>query len=408
MPGEKEKKTKGFSFLKLALFLLIVILVAGVALYSFMGINPADMLVDGFAGLYNRVLTVGAEELTETVKQIITYDSSERLSCTVVSNDLAVATISSVKIYDSEGREKGYIPVNLKKPYVQAYKKDILVADLEGRYFGLINEGKLLWEKSTDEDIVNANLSENWILLITKSKQSGYKRTVRAYSRDGQEVSMRIVSDYYPYAVFHYPEFNETSFVIAGMEASGLEANSLFEFLDPSMNQKASIRGNKEVFAEGIPLKKNSLLLYGEHSLISVDPTYKTLWEKEITDATITCANAIQQQYPVVAELNSDVLAREKKYETTVRILESNGSEKASLVLDAMVTGIASTGRTAALKAGSEVFFINAAGEVMDHYTANADIAEVYLAGEDLAYIVSAGTINRIKVKVTNKFLGIF
>ena len=408
MPGENEKKVKGFSFLKLTLFLFIVVLIAGVALYSFMGINPADMLVDGLSGLYDRVLTTGKEELSETVKQIVTQDSNERMVCTTVADDLVVATIGSVKIYDSEGREKGYIPVNLKKPYIQSYKKDILVVDLEGRYYSLISDGKLLWEKSTDEDIVNASLSDGWILLITKSQQSGYKRTVRAYSRDGQEVSLRIVSDYYPFAVFHYPEFRKTSFIVAGLDASGLESTGLFEFLDPAMNQEASIRGKKEVFAEGIPIKNNQLLLYGETSLTLIDQGYKTLWEKKLEEVTITCADAIEQKYPVVAELNGELLARERRYETTVRILESDGTEKASLVLDDRVTGISTAGKTAALKAGSEVFFINATGEVMDRYTALSDVSAVYMASENLAYVVSAGTVTRVDVKVTNKFLGIF
>ena len=144
---DSDKVKKGFSFSKLALFLLIVLLIAGVSLYAFMGINPADFLSDGVSGIYNRVFTVGTAELSETEKTIAQYDTNSRLSCTTISDDLVVADISSVKIYDSEGIEKAYIPVTLQKPYIQAYKKDILVADLEGRYFGLMNDGRLLWER---------------------------------------------------------------------------------------------------------------------------------------------------------------------------------------------------------------------------------------------------------------------
>lgn len=408
MDAEKEKKPRGFSFLKLILFLLILVVISGVALYSFLGINPASVLAEGVTGLYNRVFTTGAAKLTEKVKVLNAFDIGEEFSCDVVSDDLVMVSGSSVRQLDSEGREKAFIPVTLKKPHVQVYKNDVLVSDLGGRYFALINGGKLLWEKTINEDIVNASISDGWVLLITKSSQAGYKRSIRAYSRDGQEISLRNVSNYYPYSAAHYPEFNKACFIINGIEASGLESNGLVEFLDPSMNQKASIRGEKEIFASGIPLKDKQLLLYGERSLFAVDNGYKTVWEKKLDHATITGATALQNMYPVYAELNTDILSREKRYETTVRILNSNGTEKAKLVLDDKIAKLSSEGRTIALLVGSEVFFINDRVEVMDKFTSKSQVEGVYLAREDLAYIVSSGTISRVKITVTNKFLGIF
>ena len=44
----------------------------------------------------------------------------------------------------------------------------------------------------------------------------------------------------------------------------------------------------------------------------------------------------------------------------------------------------------------------------MDRYTAKSDVKGVYLASDDIAYVVTADTISRVKVKVTQKFLGIF
>lgn len=405
---EIKKAPKGFSLLKLALFLFIVVLISGVALYSFMGINPADVLVEGVSGLYNRIFTVGTAELSETVKTLATYDASERPFCTTVSDDLVVATTSSVKIYDSEGREKAYIPVNLQKPYIEDCKKEILIADLEGRYFSLMVDDRLLWEKTIDEDIVNASISEDWILLITKSKQSGYKRTIRAYSKDGQEVSFRNVSNYYPFAAFYYPQFNKTSFIVNGIDTSGLETNGFFEFLDPSMNQKASIRGENEVFAGGIPLNEGRLFLYGEKSLILIDEGFNAIWEKKLTEFTVTAANVIKEKYPIVAELNKEILSNESRHETTIRVLNGDSSERAKLTIDEEVTGISTSGSTAAIRAGSEVFFINLNGEIMDRYTAKSDVSAVYLAREDLAYVISEDTVSRVNVKISHKFLGIF
>ncbi|NLE25687.1 MAG: hypothetical protein GX625_10175 [Clostridiaceae bacterium] len=411
METDNIKSTKGFSLLKLALFLLIVIMVSGVVMYSFLDINPLDVLTDGVTGLYNRIFTVSTDEidaLKEMVKTVATFDESENVHCSTVSNNLVVASISSVRIIDPDGIEKAYIPVTLNKPFVQSYADDALVADLEGHYFALIINNRIAWEKNIDELIVNASISDSWILLITESEQSGYKRTIRAYSKDGQEVSYRSVSNYYPFAVMNFPGYNKATFAVSSIEVSSLEANGLFEFLDPSMSQKASIKGENEIFGGCFPLIEERLLVYGEKSIISIDNGFHTVWEKNFEGFSLTAANVIQDRFPIAALLNNEAYSRERHHLTTIKIYNNNGSEKTFFDIDAKVTGIASKKKTAAIIAESEVLFINADGQVMDRYTAKSNVKGVYLAKDDLAYVVSSDTVSRVKIKVTQKFLGIF
>lgn len=411
MGTENINSTKGFSFLKLALFLLIVIIVAGVTLYSFLDINPLDILSDGVTSMYNRIFAVSTSEidvLKEKVKTVLTFEESENVYCTTISDNLVAASISSVKIVDPDGMEKAYIPVSFKKPFAQSYANDILVADLAGHYFALIINNRIAWEKNIDEIIVNASISDTWILLITESEQSGYKRTIRAYSRDGQEISFRTVSNYYPFTVMNFPGFSKTSFAVSSVEVSGLESNGLFEFLDPSMNQKASIKGKNEIFGGCFPLEEERLFVYGEKSITAVDNGLRTVWENNFEGFSITAANVIKEKYPIVALLNSEVFKRERHYLTTIKIYNNYGAEKTHFDINAKVTGISSRKKTAAVIAESEVLFINADGQIMDRYTAKSNVKGVYLARDDMAYIVTADTVNRVKVKVTQKFLGIF
>ncbi|HHU90337.1 MAG TPA: hypothetical protein GXZ22_04680 [Clostridiaceae bacterium] len=411
MESDNTKNTKGFSLLKLALFLLILIIVSGVVLYAFLDINPFVVLSDGVTGLYNRVFTVSTSEidtLKETVKTVLTFDENENVHCSAVSNNLAVATVSYVKIIDPDGMEKAYIPVTLKEPFVISYADETLVADLAGQYFALINNNRIAWEKNIDELIVNASISDTWILLITESKQSGYKRTIRAYSRDGQEVSFRNVSNYYPFSVVNYPGYNKAFFAVSSLEASGLEANGIFEILDPAMNQKASIKGENEIIGGCFPLMEERLLIYGEKSIMTIDNAFNTVWEKNYEGYTVTAANAIQNKFPIAALLDNEAFSRDRRYQTTIQIYNNNGTEKTKFDIDAKVTGIATKKKTAAVIAESEVLFINEDGEIMDRYTAKSYISGVYLAKDDLAYVVSSDAISRVKIKVKQKFLGIF
>lgn len=408
MHSEKDKRPKGFSLIKLALFLLIILVISGVAVYSFLDINPFDVLSEGVEGIYDRIFTASTQQLKETVKDILDIDPNEKISCTAVSGDLAIAGISAVRIVDQEGMEKAYIPVSLKKPYVQSYEDTVVVADIEGRYFALLMNGKIAWEKNIDEDIVNAGISDTWVLLITKSKQSGYKRTIRAYSKDGQEISFRNVSNYYPFMAANYPGYSKACFVVNSIETSGLEANGLFEFLDLSMNQKASIKGSKEIFGNGFPMEKESLFVYSERSIMAVDSMYKTVWQHKMEGLAVTAANVISKKFPVVALLDTNVLSRERRNETIIRIYNNNGTEKHSFVLTGKVTGISVKDKTAAIIAGPEVFFINQDGNIMDQYTARSDVLGVYLAKDDTAYIVTYDLITRVKIKTDHKFLGLF
>ncbi|NMA65301.1 MAG: hypothetical protein GX957_03555, partial [Clostridiaceae bacterium] len=215
--NDKRKKNKGLGLKRLALFLLIIILTSSVALYAFLEINPVRIFSEGITGLYNTVISKGKDELTQKTRTITTYNTNKPVHMAAASSNIAVADSDSVRIYDAEGVEKAYIPVSLNRPFIQSYKKNILISDIKGRYLAVINDGKILWQRHLEEDIVFTNISDNWILIITKSKESGYKRTVRAWTIDGQEVAYRNISNYYPVAAWHYPEFEKSTFLINGV-----------------------------------------------------------------------------------------------------------------------------------------------------------------------------------------------
>lgn len=404
---DKRKKSRGVGLKRLALFLLIMILTASVAIYAFFDINPAEVFSEGINDIYNRIISKSKKELTQKIKFIASYNTDTPVHMTAVSGNLAVVDKSSVRIYDAEGVEKSYIPVALNKPFIQSYKKNLLVADTDGRYLAVINDGKILWQKNLDEDIVFADISDSWILIITKSREAGYKRTIRAWTIDGQEVAYRNISNYYPVSAWHYPEFDKSTFVISGIDVSGLEVSGFFDLLDLTMNQKASIRGENEVVAKGVPVNGN-LMLYGEKSLVVIDNLLRTVYEKRFEEPAIMAANVINNKYPVVAYIDTGVLNRENRYITNIEILSPDASAKHSFTVNGQVTSIASSGRTAALITGHEILFIDQNGQIIDSYTAQSEIKSISFAGEDTCYVMAGGVIERIKIKAASKILDIF
>lgn len=407
MPEEKEAAPRKLHLIRFLIFFAIIISVAFVALYSFFHINPLDAIKSGFDGIYQKMIqTVG--ESTQKVTEVFSNDAGEQLSYGTLSSGIAVCSVSMVRFIDSDGTERWFVPVMLKKPLIRTDNQDVLVADLEGRYFGLIRDGKVLWDKTLDVDIINASFSKDWVLLITKSDQTGYKRTIHAYSRDGQEIAFRNMSDYYPIAAYHFPQFDAADFVVCGVETQGLETASLFEFLDLSMNQKGSIRADNAIYTGALPFSEERLLLFGEKSLTCVDKKLGTLWDINLGDNYLTAAGTTPHDTTVAAVLNGEIMNREKRQRTALQMINNQGKVTSSSDIDAAVTGIKTAGRTIACVAGFEVYFMNDKGEIMDMYTSKSTVDDVYMADEGLAYVVSGGKVVSIKVEVKNKFLGVF
>lgn len=408
MPETKEEAApRRFRLSRFLIFLAIVLSVVFVALYSFFNINPLDAIKSGLDGIYQSMIqTVG--ESNQKVTEVFSNDAGEQLSYGALSNGIAVGSVSAVRFIDSDGTERWYVPVTLKKPLIRTVDQDILVADLGGRYFGIIRDGKILWDKTIDMDIVNANFSKDWVLLITKSDQTGYKRTIHAYSRDGQEIAFRNISDYYPISAYHFPQFDAADFIVCGVETQSLETASLFEFLDLSMNQKGSFRGANEIYTGALPFSEGKLLLSGEKSLICVDKALGTLWNIDLGSDFLTASGITPGGTTVAALLNGEILGREKRQQTALKMINSQGAVTSSTDIDAAVTGVETAGRTIACVAGSEVYFMNDKGEIMDMYTSRSPVDEVCLANEGLAYVIGGGIVVSVKVKVKDKFLGIF
>jgi len=407
MQDGNEAAPRRFGLGKLFLFIIIVLIILGVALYSFFHINPLELIESGLDGIFQRTLQA-VDESKQKTTEVLTLDPLKPGSYDVDGNSLVAASISDVRLIASDGQEKWYVPVSLNKPFVKCHQGSILVADLKGRYFSLIQNGRILWEKNLDEDIVNACFSQDFILIITESSETGYKRTIHVYSRDGQEVAYRSIADYYPFSVQYLPQYDKSQFITCGVETQGLEMTSVFEFLDLTMNQKGSVRGQDEIYAGALALSKGKVVLYGEKSIIGMDDKLSTMWRTNLNGEILTSINVLPDKWVIAALLDEETYNRERRYHSRVQILDINGKAIAGLTVDALVTDIEAKGNTVAFVAGSEVYFMNEKQEILDLYTAREKVSNVLLASDSLAYIVTSDKVVSVRVEVSEKFLGIF
>lgn len=410
MQETKEEVQYRFHLRRFLAFIVLVLAVIVVALYSFFSIDPLDVFRTGLDGTYKQMV----EAMEASNRKIIEIPFDGALTSSGLDNlsgNIVVGSVSTVKCFDNEGNQIWYIPVSLKKPLIRVQGNDVMVADLGGRYLAVVREGKILWDKTLDVDIVNAGIFENWILVITESDQVGYKRIIRAFSREGQEIVLRNISEYYPFAIYHYPRFDHTAFIVCGVDTQSLEATTLFEFLDLSMNQRGSIRdsqGREDFFLGALPLSDARLLLYGEKDLMCIGKDLGLVWQVDLGSDYLSSCGITRNDTIVAAVLDGEVFSREKRKQTALKAIDGNGTVREWFVIDAEVTQIKTSGRTIACAAGSEVYFLNDNGDIVDVYTSLAKVEGIYLASENLAYVVSGGKLVSVRVNIPKKFLGIF
>jgi hypothetical protein len=124
--------------------------------------------------------------------------------------------------------------------------------------------------------------------------------------------------------VQYLPQYDKSQFITCGVETQGLEMTSVFEFLDLTMNQKGSVRGQDEIYAGALALSKGKVVLYGEKSIIGMDDKLSTLWRTNLNGEILTSINVLPDKWVIAALLDEETYSRERRYHSRVQILDIN------------------------------------------------------------------------------------
>lgn len=404
---QQEKPRSWLRWLKIPAFLLLAAVVGLALLLAMTGTPVTSLLNADWRSLIDRT-AAGFQEEAPASAEIRTFDENAALAIETVGDNIVCATVSEIFSLDSEGTQLWKLPVSIRQPWLDAEGQDVLIADIGGRYLGLVRAGQVVWERTLDEDIVNASLSRDYVLLITNSAKDGYNMNVHALSVAGTEVSFRVVSEYYPYLAVTDSDFGQNLFVLSGFAADGLKTTAVVEFMTPKWEQKASVRGEDELFSGAFALDDAHLALVGEKRLICYDSQLKAAWTHQPEGCTLAGAVGLDSHRVLCADFEETLYENQRVERTTFAVLDSDGEERGSVTSDGRVRRLATNGSIIAAATDSQLIFLDDGPQILKTQSMHGTVTDLKMTDNGLVYAVCGDVLSVFRPVRAHRFLGIF
>lgn len=396
---DEQPIKKGMNpFFRFLLFLLMLVAILGLLLLALTGLAPQDLVKGDVPSIVRQVQSAfGEKEPQEQITSVLgEQDPSPYMA--IQGDNVVLATAGEIRALSANGTQRWSVAVHLAEPIVSVHGQDVLYADLDGKNFGLVRDGSVFFEKQSNNRIVGAALSRDFILLLTKGLEAGYTAIMEGYSRDGATVFTSYFTDYTPFSVFHKPESGQDNFFISGLSVDGLKSGAVVEYMSPNTERLGGITAEDDLYAVLLQSKDGKTALVGEHGLKFVDKDLAAAGEYSASGNRITAAALLDETFPVVA------LRDEKRYQSTrqekswLRILHMDGSVKWETVVDGSVNRLLSGNGFIGIVQEDQVLFIDALGNELFSFFAKGKIDDVVVSPGGLAYILSDRKITAVRV----------
>lgn len=406
---EEESKSRGMNpFIRFLLLLILLAVICGLLLFALTGADVRTIGKSGWAAFWQQAVQSFTEELPR--KQIVSTLSLEEPEPVMAVQGEAVllGTNGELRCLNADGTERWTRPVQLESPFVTAYGRDVLYADLAGKKYGIVRDGNFFFEKETENRIYNAALSRDYILLLEKGSNAGYKAILEGLSREGASVFTSYLTDYTPFSVHQAPETGQDSLILSGLSAAQLQAGAAVEFISPDMTRRGGISAENDLFTIVLQMMNGSTALVGEKGLKLVDRDLAAVGEYVPAGDTITAATLLDGQYPVVAVFDNKRYETTRQEKTFVRILNADGSLKREIVQEGRVNRLVSGPECIGLVLENRVIFMDAVGTELLTFDARSSIRKVSVTTKGMAYIMADGQVIALRLHTRQKFLGVF
>ena len=217
----------------------------------------------------------------DSVKNI--YTNSSVIQTMILAKNIVTLSSGELKVYDFEGNAKNTIKMKIGNPIYDVEDKYLGIADKNVTKIYLIEDDKLVWEKTLDVTVEKIEVNKNGYMAVV-TKDSVYKSVVLVYSNKGELLLKSYVSNGYVIDTEISPD--NKYLVIGEVDYSKTYIESTVKVID---NQKAikSEEGSvvntfvKDKLLVNLKIKENSSII-GQYSDSVVNIGYNKNENKEI------------------------------------------------------------------------------------------------------------------------------
>lgn len=378
---------------KVLIFLILFVVISLTAYTAYLrSTNTGEIDIrESVSSMLSGLLTGQGDTYNAGTKlSSIDYVAKERPSFAVYNNMIIKCNVNGISAMNRNGNEQWSVSAIINKPVAKTGGQNVIVADIGGRQVFVVDDKGLKWEKSMEGDIINADINREGYVTVVH-KREGYKGVVKVFTPGGKEIFERAIADSYVFYGNVMPS-GETV-IIQGIDASGIEAASHFEFTDLRGNPFAAIiPSEKRVYPFVFAFENDSFVLLDDTTIVYFDKNRNKMWENEYQK--IYGAGIMNGEYIIAA-----VKDRQTEGVCDVVVMNKSGTVTSRYPLDEKVYGIDTYDDIAAVNTGREVYFINSRGNLFLTYSSISDITEVLFFNRNEAALVTNSNIEIIKIR---------
>jgi hypothetical protein len=245
---------------KIVAFLLLFLVMVGIAAAMYLKSQGLEIKNISVMEFLSDIASTNDNKVIKGNDYVVNYDAKEHPTFGIYKDLVIKCTRDYLTALNKKGEEQWKIPVLLNKPLIKTAGQDLLVADIGGRDVYVIKGRNIKWEIKTDDNIINADISESGHVTVVQ-EQKGYKAKVITYDSNGMDIFTRNIVESFVVSAMVSPSGKQV--LINGLDVSGVNATTTFEFTD--------ILGNP--FAAKVPMQNEifpSVWYFSDNSVASV------------------------------------------------------------------------------------------------------------------------------------------
>jgi len=350
---------------------ILVIIAAGITAYITINHKGSNYVYQGNS-IYN-----------------VDYQPQNQYAC--LKNDFIITTTTQTTAINNKGKVLWQIPTVCSKPKLQISGNYILVSDISGQNIYIIKNGNIVFEKTLDNPIFNAQINENGFLAVSTSAD-GFSSKVTVYNNLGTEIYSYSISDNVAIDCLVSPDNHNLAVSLYGTENS--QVVSSIAFIDMSKQAIVEKPSYTNIVISNLFYNSDGhLFAVGDTAALYFDKNGKYLWTNKYNSQILIDYIFHKNNGFSLVFKNSTGTASTKTY-------NFNNKSKNNIDLSFSPKNI-STNKTTAILAGDRTFaYIKINGKLSGNSSIKKDYAYIALSDNGkYLYGVSGDSIELINLK---------
>lgn len=380
-PGTGQAGNK-FSIIS---FILLLLLVVSIAFLVYLKNQNGDMENLNIKELIKSSFSTGtSRKAAEKLISEVEYDSREHPSFAVYKDSIIKCTKDNIMCMSKKGEVLWTKSVTINNPIIRVAGTNLLVADLNGRYFYVINGKEIKWEHQVDSNIVSADINDKGYIAIIK-EMKGYKGAIEVYDPQGNWVFTTAKGESFVVSAKVLPSCDRV--VANTIDTSGVNADTKFGIIDMAGKTVSSIEGDNAIFPSMWTMSGDNVMGVSDTSAILFNEEKKIKWKQAYRKVYSTCTthnkNTVLAVWENTGEGNFDA------NQVEIEVINTKGEISSKFPLEGEVLSIEEYGNILALNTGREIFFTNLKGKLLGKYNSKIDISSVKFFNKDEVAIIT-------------------